>query len=221
VRPYLRDVRSRLALLAVVVAAVLPAAARADDPPAPSADQTQPAPDPGSPAPDQSTPAPTQTSPAQEQSAPASDTPPACLPAKGATPDGTSLRGVRVGHRAVIKDSNGNALKVNSVSYCVHGGGVFTFALSPDSDVVLALSTARGDSIGTIEPRSSANAARAAFPKMTKVAKSGTGVVYRVDPRRQLIFGVAGGRVNFVAAADRLLLEYPGKLGYYLHRLGF
>jgi hypothetical protein len=32
---------------------------------------------------------------------------------------------------------------------------------------------------------------------------------------------VADGRVNFVAAADRLLLEYPNKLGYYLHRLGF
>ena len=26
---------------------------------------------------------------------------------------------------------------------------------------------------------------------------------------------------NFVAAADRLLLEYPGKLGYYVRRLGF
>jgi hypothetical protein len=32
---------------------------------------------------------------------------------------------------------------------------------------------------------------------------------------------VADGRVNFVAAADRLLLEYPNKLGYYLKRLGF
>ena len=27
--------------------------------------------------------------------------------------------------------------------------------------------------------------------------------------------------VGFVAAADRLLLEYPNKLGYYLRRLGF
>jgi hypothetical protein len=56
---------------------------------------------------------------------------------------------------------------------------------------------------------------------MKKVTSRGATAVYRVDTRRQLILGVADGRVNFVAAADRLLLEYPNKLGYYLKRLGF
>jgi hypothetical protein len=60
-----------------------------------------------------------------------------------------------------------------------------------------------------------------AFPKMKKLAKSGDTAVYRVDTRRQLILGVAEGGGNIVAAADRLLLEYPNKLGYYLHHLGF
>jgi hypothetical protein len=56
---------------------------------------------------------------------------------------------------------------------------------------------------------------------MTKIIRTGGTTVYRVDTRRQLILGVAAGRVNFVAAADRLLLEYPNKIGYYMHRLGF
>lgn len=125
-----------------------------------------------------------------------------------------------MGGRAVIRGSDGNPLKVSSVSYCVDGGGVFSFALSQESDVVLALSTADGDAIGEINPTSPAESARLAFPRMKKLAKTKETSVYRVD-RRQLILGVADGRVNFVAAADRLLLEYPNKLGYYLKRLGF
>jgi hypothetical protein len=148
------------------------------------------------------------------------DDAPACLATKGPAPDGQSLRGVHVGGRAVIRGSDGNPLKVSSVSYCVDGGGVFSFALSTESDVVLALSTSDGDSIGEINPTSPVESARLAFPKMTKLAKTASTAVYRVD-RRQLILGVADGRVNFVAAADRLLLEYPNKLGYYLKRLGF
>jgi hypothetical protein len=146
---------------------------------------------------------------------------PACLATKGPASDGQSIRGVHVGGRAVIRGSDGNPLKVSSVSYCVDGGGVFSFALSQESDVVLALSTSDGDAIGEINPTSPAESARLAFPKMKKLAKTGKTGVYRVDTRRQLILGVADGRVNFVAAADRLLLEYPNKLGYYLKRLGF
>ena len=147
----------------------------------------------------------------------------ACLSAQGPQADGQSIRGVHVGGRAVIRGSDGNLLKVNSVSYCVDGGGVSSFALSTESDVVLALSTADGDAIGPINPTSPAQSARLAFPKMKKLTatKAGGTAVYRVDTKRQLILGVADGRVNFVAAADRLLLEYPNKLGYYLKRLGF
>jgi hypothetical protein len=151
----------------------------------------------------------------------AEDTPaPACLAAKGPVSDGQSIRGVHVGGRAVIRGSDGNPLKVSSVRYCVDGGGFFSFALSTESDVVLALSTSDGDSIGPINPTSPAESARLAFPKMKRLARTSSTAVYRVD-RRQLILGVADGRVNFVAAADRLLLEYPNKLGYYLKRLGF
>jgi hypothetical protein len=86
--------------------------------------------------------------------------------------------------------------------------------------VVLVASTAPGDTIGAVKPSSTARVARAEFPRMTKVIRTGGTTVYRVDTRRQLILGVAAGRVNFVAAADRLLLEYPNKIGYYMHRLG-
>jgi hypothetical protein len=171
-------VRTRLALLAAVVAAAFPSAALAEDAPA-------------------------------------------CLTAKGQAPAAQSVRGVHVGGRAVIRGSDGNPLKVSSVSYCVTGGGAFSFALSTESDVLLAVSTAEGDSIGPINPTSPAEAARVAFPRMRKLVRSGQTSVYRVDARRQLVLGVADGRVNFVAAADRLLLEYPGKLGYYVRRLGF
>lgn len=154
---------------------------------------------------------------ADDQPAPAS---PPCIAAKGSV-DSTGVRGVHVGGRAVFRDANGNALKVKSVSYCVTGGGLFSFALSDESDVVLVISTADGDSLGQINPTSPAESARMAFPKMRKIAKSGTTAVYSLNAKSQLILGVANGRVNFVGAADRLLLEYPNKLGYYLHRLDF
>jgi hypothetical protein len=83
------------------------------------------------------------------------------------------------------------------------------------------LSTAEGDAIGPINPTSPALSARAEFPKMTKLLRTDRSTVYRIDARRQLILGVAAGRVAYIGAADRLLLEYPNKLGYYLHRLGF
>jgi hypothetical protein len=193
-------VRTRLALIAAVaVTAVFPAAALADDEPAPApAEQQADAP------------------PAESQ-----PEAPSCLPSEGQAADSRSIRGVHVGGRAVIRDADGNPLNVSSVSYCVDGGGIFGFALSNESDVVLALSTAEGDSIGPINPTSPAESARTEFPKMKKIARSGKTAVYRVDSRRQLLLGVADGRVNFVAAADRLLLEYPNKLGYYLRRLGF
>jgi hypothetical protein len=194
----------------VFVAACFPAAALADDAPAPApppADGQQ-----------QSPPA-----DGQQQSAPADAQPPApaCLSAKGGQAGDTALRGVRVGARATIRDADGKPLAVNSVSYCVEGGGDFSFALSSESDVVLVASTAPGDTIGAVKPTSAARTARAEFPRMTKIIRTGGTTVYRVDTRRQLILGVAAGRVNFVAAADRLLLEYPNKIGYYMRRLGF
>jgi hypothetical protein len=146
---------------------------------------------------------------------------PTCLAQKGGVASDQSLRGVRVGVRAQIRDADGKPLAVDSVSYCVDGGGDFGFALSQQSDIVLVLSTADGDSIGAINPTSPAQSARMEFPKMKRLTRAGGTTVYRVDTKRQLILGVAAGRVNFVAAADRLLLEYPNKLGYYMHRLGF
>jgi hypothetical protein len=193
-------VKIRLAAFAAFLAACFPAAALADDAPAPApADGQQ------------------QSAPAEAQPQPA----PACLSANGGEAGDLALRGVRVGVRATIRDADGKPLAANSVSYCVEGGGDFSFALSPDSDVVLVASTAPGDTIGGVKPTSAARTARAEFPRMTKIIRTGGTTVYRVDTRRQLILGVAAGRVNFVAAADRLLLEYPNKIGYYMRRLGF
>jgi hypothetical protein len=149
----------------------------------------------------------------------ADDAAPSCLPAKGSTTD-TGLRGIRVGVKANIRDAEGKPLNVKRVRYCVDGGGDFSFALTQQSDVVLVLSTSDGDSIGPINPTSPALSARAEFPDMKKIGRTAHSTVYRVDARRQLILGVTAGHVAYVAAADRLLLEYPGKLGYYLKRLG-
>jgi hypothetical protein len=143
-----------------------------------------------------------------------------CLPTKGST-EATGLRGVRVGVRATIKDPDGKPLHASRLTYCVDGGGDFSLALSRESDVVLVLSTSEGDAIGPINPTSPAESARAEWPRMRKLARTKHSTVYRIDARRQLILGIAGGRVAYIAAADRLLLEYPGKLGYYLKRLGF
>jgi hypothetical protein len=189
-------VRLRLALIATLAAACFPATALADDAPAP----------------------------ADAQPAPAADTQPAapsCLQANGGAAGDLSIRGVRVGARASIRDADGRPLAANSVTYCVDGGGEFRYALSSEQDVLLVLSTANGDSIGLINPTSPAESARTRFPKMKRLTRAGATTVYRVDARRQLILGVAAGRVSFVAAADRLLLEYPNKLGYYMRRLGF
>lgn len=146
---------------------------------------------------------------------------PACLAQAGGEATDQALRGVQVGVRAKLRDADGKPLAVNSVSYCVEGGGDFSLALSREQDIVLVVSTSDGDSIGPINPSSPSQSARLQFPKMKKLARTGETAIYRVDPKRQLILGVAAGRVNFVAAADRLLLEYPNKLGYYMRRLGF
>jgi hypothetical protein len=154
-------------------------------------------------------------------SAALADDAPACLASKGPSPDGQSVRGVRVGTRAVIRTADGTAVHPASISYCVTGGGDFSLALTGQSDVVLVASTAVGDSIGPINPTSPALAARMAFPKMRKLVRTDKTTVYRVDDRRQLLIGVSGGRVSFVAAGDRLLLDYAHKLGYYVKRLDF
>jgi hypothetical protein len=147
------------------------------------------------------------------------DTPPSCLAADGTTTD-VSLRGVRVGVKAHIRDADGRPVSATRITYCVQGGGEVSLALTPESEVVLVASTAEGDSIGRVGPTSSARTARAEFPAMKKLIRTQHSTVYRVDARRQLILGIAGGRVAYVAAADRLLLEYPGKLGYWMKRLG-
>jgi hypothetical protein len=154
-------------------------------------------------------------------SAALADDAPACLAAKGPAADGHSVRGVRVGTRAVIRSADGTAVHPASISYCVTGGGDFSLALTEQSDIVLVASTAVGDSIGSISPSSPARSARLAFPKMRKLVRTDKTTVYRVGARRQLLIGVAGGRVSFVGAADRLLLDYPNKLGYYVKRLDF
>lgn len=151
--------------------------------------------------------------------APPSDGAPTCLAARGAVDD-LSIRGVHVGGKTRIRGADGRPMAVNSVSYCVEGGGEFSFSLSKEQEVVLILSTADGDSIGPINPTSPAQSARAEFPNMRRVVKTADTSVYRVDGRRQLLLGVTAGRVSFVAAADRLLLESPSKLGYHLRRLG-
>jgi hypothetical protein len=193
--------------------AIVPASAMADDPPPPPAPAEQPAQPPADQPAEQPPPAPAD----QPPPAPAK---PSCLQPKGQIQD-MAIRGVRVGMRAKVREADGRPAQVTSVSYCVDGGGDFSFALSPDSDVALVLSTAPGDSIGGINPTSPAESARMEFPRMKRLAKMGGTILYRVDQRRQLILGVAVGRVSFVGAADRLLLEYPGKLGYYVRRLGF
>jgi hypothetical protein len=148
----------------------------------------------------------------------APDAQPSCLAAKGSVGD-LSIRGVTVGAKARLRDADGQPIAAHTVSYCVDGGGQFSFSLSGDSDVVLILSTADGDSIGPINPTSPAQSARAEFPKMRRIARTTTGTsIYRVDGRRQLLLGVTGDRVSFVGVADRLLLEYPQKLRYHLSR---
>lgn len=142
-----------------------------------------------------------------------------CLAAQGGVDD-LSIRGVHVGGKANIRRADGRPMAVNSVHYCVQGGGEFSFSLSKDQEVVLIMSTADGDSIGPINPTSPAESARAEFPNMRRITRTARTSIYRIDGRRQLLLGVTAGRVSFVAAADRLLLEYPNKLGYHLNRLG-
>jgi hypothetical protein len=168
------------------------------------AEETAPAPDSGS----------------ETQAAPEPAGGPSCL-LHSAKVRNLSLRGVRVGGPARITDSSGAPVSAAAVTYCVRGGGQFGFALSSDSQVVLVGSTSVKDSIGPINPTSPSDAARSEFPRMRRVARSAGGTtVYRTDPRSQIVFGVKNQRVAFVGVADRLLLEYPGKLGYWLGRLG-
>jgi hypothetical protein len=190
-------------LAATLGLAAFPAFAMAEDAPVPPAEPQAEAP-----------------AEPQAEAPPEPTAEPICLDAKGRGVDDLSIRGVSVGSKARLRDADGKPLAVNSVSYCVKGGGEFSFSLTKDQDVVLIMSSSDGDSIGPINPTSPALSARAEFPSMKRIVRAAGTSVYRVDGRRQLLLGIAGGRVTFVAAADRLLLEYPSKLGYHLRRLG-
>lgn len=151
------------------------------------------------------------------------DQQPACLPKRDGV-QALSIRGVRVGARARITGPDGRPLKASAASYCAQGGGDVSFALSRDDDVVLVTTTSADDMIGSpgaVGPGSPSWAAREVFPRMRRYYRSPTVAIYRTAPGSQIVLGLRGGEVRFVAVADKLLLEYPGKLGYYLKRLGW
>jgi hypothetical protein len=138
-----------------------------------------------------------------------------CLPATGQVVS-NSIRGVRVGSPAQVRDGNGNPLSARSVSYCVSGGGQFSYALDHSGAIVLVASTAPGDATGPMHPgaRLSSRAAR-----RRPLARSRALSLYRLDRHRQLVYAIAARRVVFIACADRLLLQAPGKLVYWIRRL--
>ena len=148
---------------------------------------------------------------------------PGCLPQRdGIKP--LSIRGVRVGARARVTGPDGRPLKASSVSYCARGGGDVSFALSAGDDVVLVMTTSPEDVTGdpgAVGPGSPSWAARAVFPRMKRHYRSPSVAIYRTAPDSQVVLGLWDGEVRFVAVADRLLLDYRGKLGYYLKRLGW
>lgn len=148
---------------------------------------------------------------------------PSCLPKRDGV-QALSIRGVRVGARARITGPDGRPLKASSVSYCARGGGDVSFALDSNDDVVLVMSTSADDMTGdpgAVGPGSPSWAARAVFPKMRRQYRSPRVAIYRTAPKSQVVLGLWDGQVRFVAVADRLLLDYRGKLGYYLERLGW
>ena len=147
----------------------------------------------------------------------------ACLPQRDGV-KALSIRGVRVGARARITGPDGRPLKASSVSYCAVGGGDLSFALDSNDDVVLVVSTSSDDMTGdpgAVGPGSPSWAARAVFPRMSRHYRSPRVAIYRAAPNSQLVLGLWDGQVRFVGVADRLLLDYRGKLGYYLKRLGW
>jgi hypothetical protein len=54
------------------------------------------------------------------------------------------------------------------------------------------------------------------FPRARRLSRG----IYRATPRSRRIFGTRGGKVRFVAVADRSLLRNPAKLRRYLRRAG-
>lgn len=148
---------------------------------------------------------------------------PACLPKRDGV-QALSIRGVRVGARARVTRPDGTPVKASAVSYCARGGGDVSFALDSNDDVVLVMSTSSDDITGdpgSIGPGSPSWAARAVFPRMRRQYRSARVAIYRTAPNSQIVLGLWDGEVRFVGVADRLLLDYRGKLGYYLKRLGW
>ena len=146
-----------------------------------------------------------------------------CLPQRGGV-KALSIRGVQVGARARITAPDGKPLKASSVSYCARGGGELSFALNSNDDVVLVTTTSSDDMTGdpgAVGPGSPSWAAREVFPRMRRHYRSPRVAIYRTAPDSQVVLGLWDGQVRFVAVADKLLLDYRGKLGYYLKRLGW
>ena len=91
-----------------------------------------------------------------------------------------------------------------SVRFCVEGGrGAVSAALSPRGRSRLVVTTAPSHGNRRVRPGSRTAMLARAYPRRRRVARA----LYRTGPRSTRLAGIRGGRVRFLAVADRALLR--------------
>jgi hypothetical protein len=100
--------------------------------------------------------------------------------------------------------------------WCVTGGGSVLVAFSRRNRARLIATSAPGHRSRAVRPGSSKSALRRSFPFARPTLRG----VRRAGRRSRVLFGVRGGRVRYLALADRSLLLRPRTLAAYLHLAG-
>ena len=104
----------------------------------------------------------------------------------------------------------------HSQSYCVRGRSGRVAAVFSRGRVELVATTARGHGNRGVGVRARERAFRRAYPNRRRIGRG----LFRASRRSPRLFGVRGGRVRFIAVANRRLLARPRALRRALRRAG-
>jgi hypothetical protein len=106
--------------------------------------------------------------------------------------------------------------------YCVRGGGTVIAVFSKRKRVVFLATTARGHKRGRLHPGSLLRSLRRHYGRRgVRTVRGQVIVVRRGKTNRNLVYGVRGTRVRYVAVVDRSILRKPSLLIRYHTKAGF
>jgi hypothetical protein len=107
-------------------------------------------------------------------------------------------------------------------TYCVRGGGKFIAVFSKGKRLLFLATTAKGYKRGKLHPGSLLRTLRRSYRgRSLRTVRGQVIVVRKGKANRNLVFGVRGRRIRYIAVVDRSILRKPSLLIKFHKRAGF